>query len=388
MAGQSWHADPHASGARVHAVVVALHPEGMEAVLGVEGEERLSLTVNNAVLNPHSSKYHLANRGGTPRLLLVVGTHRDANTGQREPVQRIVAVGEDAAGGPSQGAADAAVERPSPVKQPEAPGPDLSGPAGDAVGEKAHVEAALARIMATASDPPPAAAKLGGEGQSQERHRQMEGTGIEEDDGVEIPGAREAQEVEGDETAVADRTGPETGEVETCRHWAKWWCMRVHTCRFPHPQPPVPQGVPQDWLLILGTIARVRALQLNRSDGHEQLLCDVVEAARTGGLPAVGYAVARAGRVVWAVALPCGIAALLTMFLVVPWRDMVSLQEASLGRVCRWHTDTPLAWTRKDGTLGTRLNPRLFPTRTFPMGTIPGGTIALGTPLEQVSQAR
>ena len=37
-------------------------------------------------------------------------------------------------------------------------------------------------------------------------------------------------------------------------------------------------------------------------------------------------------------ALPCGMAALLTPFPVVPWRDMVTIQEANLGWVCTWHT--------------------------------------------------
>ena len=40
----------------------------------------------------------------------------------------------------------------------------------------------------------------------------------------------------------------------------------------------------------------------------------------------------------WAVALPCGMAALLTPFPVVPWRDMATLQEAPVGWVCAWHT--------------------------------------------------
>ena len=37
-------------------------------------------------------------------------------------------------------------------------------------------------------------------------------------------------------------------------------------------------------------------------------------------------------------ALPCGVAALLTPSPVVPWRDMATLQDASLGCVCTWHT--------------------------------------------------
>ena len=40
--------------------------------------------------------------------------------------------------------------------------------------------------------------------------------------------------------------------------------MRADACRFTHPQPPVPQGVAQDLLLILRTIARVEALRLSR----------------------------------------------------------------------------------------------------------------------------
>ena len=43
-------------------------------------------------------------------------------------------------------------------------------------------------------------------------------------------------------------------------------------------------------------------------------------------------------RVLWAVALLCGVAALLTPFLMVVWCYMMSLQEATLGWVCTWHT--------------------------------------------------
>ena len=51
----------------------------------------------------------------------------------------------------------------------------------------------------------------------------------------------------------------------------------------------------------------------------------------------MGYAVESGGLTEWAVALPCGMAALLTPFLVVPWRDMVTVQGANLGWVCTWH---------------------------------------------------
>ena len=120
------------------------------------------------------------------------------------------------------------------------------------------------------------------------------------------------------------------------------WCMRADACWFAHPQLPVPRGIPQELLLILQAMARVKALSLDRSQGHGRghggLLQEVVVKAQGGGLPAVGYAVDSGGLTEWAVALPCGMAALLTPFPVVPWRDMVSVQEANLGWVCTWHT--------------------------------------------------
>ena len=77
-------------------------------------------------------------------------------------------------------------------------------------------------------------------------------------------------------------------------------------------------------------------MRLARSGDQAVLLRDVVEAAQSGGL----LAVVAAAKVVWAVALLCGVAALLTPFPVVPWRDLAPLQEASLGWVCSWHTHT------------------------------------------------
>ena len=70
-----------------HVVLVALHSEGMEAVFGEDGTNCLSLNVDIAVLAPTSSGYRLVNRGGDPRLLLVVGTRREADMGHREPEQ-------------------------------------------------------------------------------------------------------------------------------------------------------------------------------------------------------------------------------------------------------------------------------------------------------------
>ena len=152
---------------------------------------------------------------------------------------------------------------------------------------------------------------------------------MEQDEEPEIVGAKEAHEVGPQELGVADKAGPKTGEVETCRHWAKGWCMRADACRYAHPQAPVPQGVPQDLLLILQAMARVGALSLDRSQSlsrsHGTLLREVVAKAQGGGLPAVGYAVEGGCLTEWAVALPCGMAALLTPFPVVPWRDMVTV---------------------------------------------------------------
>ena len=123
-------------------------------------------------------------------------------------------------------------------------------------------------------------------------------------------GAKEAHEVGPQELGVADKAGPKTAEVETCRHWAKGWCMRADACRYAHPQPPVPQGVPLDLLLILQAMARVGALSLDRSQSlsrsHGTLLREVMAKAQGGGLPAVGYAVECGGLTEWAVALPCG----------------------------------------------------------------------------------
>ena len=127
--------------------------------------------------------------------------------------------------------------------------------------------------------------------------------------------------------------------------------MRADACRYAHPQPPVPQGVPQDLLLLLQAMARVGALSLSRAKSHGTPMREVVEKAQGGGLPAVGYAVMCEGWTKWAVAPPCGMAALLTPFPVVPLRDMVANQEANLGGVCTWHThpadQDPREWQAK-----------------------------------------
>ena len=217
---------------------------------------------------------------------------------------------------------------------------------------QAIVAAALARFTDAASPPPTTEAR---EEEDQRRRSEEAQSAVEQDEELEIVGAKEAREVGPPELGVADKAGPKTGEVETCRHWAKGWCMRAEACRFAHPQPPGPRGVPQELLLILQAMARVGALSLDRSQGHGRshgtLLQEVVVKAQGGGLPAVGYAVESGGPTKWAVAMPCGMAALLTPFPVVPRRDVVTVQEANLGWVCTWHTHPagmdPREWQAK-----------------------------------------
>ena len=166
-------------------------------MLGEDSGKRLLLTVDNAILAPTSSGYHLAKRGGDPRLLVVLGTRRGANAGHRGPTQRSVVLGEDGAErtswGPAREAARAAAQGPSSAGQQEVRGQDPSAPEGGGMLVEAHVEDALARIMAAAS--PPAAGQMEGEGEGQERRQRTGATG-EEDDGLQITGARRAHEVE------------------------------------------------------------------------------------------------------------------------------------------------------------------------------------------------
>ena len=224
--------------------------------------------------------------------------------------------------------------------------------AGEEVDVQALVAVALARFTAVAGPPPTTEAM---EEEDQHRRSDEAQDPMEQDEEPEFVGAKEAREAGPQELGVADKAGPKTGEVETCRRWAKGWCMRADACRYAHPQPPVPRGVPQDLLLILQAMARVGALSLDRSRSlsrsHGTLLREVVAKAQGGGLPALGYAVECGGLTEWAVALPCGMAALLTPFPVVPWRDMVAVQQANVGWVCTWHTHSagmdPREWQAK-----------------------------------------
>ena len=342
-----------------HALLVAVHPEGAEVVFDAD---RLLLTGDGAVLVPTTSSYRLESRGGDLKLLVVVGTRLDGSAASQGSEHAIPVGGDGDAGRGGDGVGQ---EQPTGEEQQQ----DQPEVAGEEVDVQAIVAAALARIT-DAAGPPPTTEALEEEDQrrgSEDARVAMEqdeepefkgeeaqGAG-EQDEELVIVGAKETREVSPREPGVADKAGPKTGEVETCRHWAKGWCMRADACRFAHPQLPVPRGLPQELLLILQAMARVGALSLDRSwdhgRGHGTLLQDAVVKAQGGGLPAVGYAVESGGLTEWAVALPCGMAALLTPFPVVPWRDMVTVQEANLGWVCTWHTHPagmdPREWQAK-----------------------------------------
>ena len=325
-----------------HALLVAVHREGAQVVF--DGD-RLLLTGDGAVLVPTSSSYRIESRGGDLKLLVVVGTRLDESAAPQGSEHAIPVGGDEEAG---RGGDEVGQEQPTGEEQQQ----DQPEVAGEEVDVQAMVPAALAKFT-DAARPPPTAEALEKEDQrrrseeaqvAMERDEEPEFKGEEaqsageEDEELVIVGAKEAREVGPRELGVADKAGPKTGAVETCRHWAKGWCMRADACRFAQPQPPVPRGVPQELLLIPQAMARVGALSLDRSQdhgrGHGTLLQELVVKAQGGGLPAVGYAVESGGLTEWAVALPCGMAALLTPFPVVPWRDVVAVQEANLGWVC------------------------------------------------------
>ena len=155
-------------------------------MFGENGTDRLLLAVDNAVLVPTSSSYRLESRGGDPRLLVVVGSRQDSGTGHREPEPRAVQVGEDEAEG--HGSDVAEDEWPAAEEQEQGPDPGPSE-AAEEVDVKAHVEEALARIMA-ATGPPPATEALEEEDQRRESSRARDA--MEEDEGLEIVGAKEA----------------------------------------------------------------------------------------------------------------------------------------------------------------------------------------------------
>ena len=258
-----------------HALPVAVHPEGAEVVFGAD---RLLLTGDGVVLVLTSSSYRLESRGGDLKLLVVVGTRLDESAAPQGS-EHAVPVGSDEEAG--RDGDEVGQEQPTGEEQQQGQ-PEV---AGEEVDVQAIVAAALTRFTAAAG-PPPTTEAL--EEEDQRRRSGEAQVAMERDEEPEFMGTREAQREVGPRgLGVVDKAGPKTGEVETCRHWAKGWCMRADACRFAHPQPPVPPGVPQELLLILQAMARVGALSLDRSQshgrGHGTLLRDVVVKAQGGG---------------------------------------------------------------------------------------------------------
>ena len=175
---------------------------------------------------------------------------------------------------------EAGEEKPAEEEQEQ----DQPEAAEQEVDMQAHVAAALTRIMAAAG-PLPATEAL----EEEDQRRVSDGAqdAMEQDEELEIVGVKEAHEVGPQEAGVADKAAPKTGEVETCRHWAKGWCMQADACRYAQPQPPVLHGLPQDLLLILQAMARVEDLSLSRSQSlsrsHGTLMREVVEKAQERG---------------------------------------------------------------------------------------------------------
>ena len=284
-----------------HALLVAMHPEGAEVMFGAD---RLLLAGDGVVLVPASSSYRLESRGGDLELLVVVGTRLGESAAPQGSEHAVQVGGDEGAGCDGDVVGQ---EQPTGEEQQQRQ-PEV---AGEEVDVQAIVAAALARFTAAAS-PPPTTEAL--EKEDQRRRREEAQVAMERDEEPKFIGAKEAREVGPRGLGVADKAVLKVREVETCRHWAKEWCMRADACRFAHPQPPVPRGVPQELLLILQAMALVGALSLDRSQdhgrGHGTLLREVVVKAQGGGLPAVGCAVESGGLTEWAVALalrPCSL---------------------------------------------------------------------------------
>ena len=98
-----------------HALLVAMHPEGVEVVFREHGTDRLLLATDSAVLVPTSSSYRLESCGGDPGLLVVVGMRLDSGGGYGGPEPHAVPVGGDEAAGHEADVAEE--ERPAEEEQ-------------------------------------------------------------------------------------------------------------------------------------------------------------------------------------------------------------------------------------------------------------------------------
>ena len=220
---QAGRAAPHPQALGSLALLVAVQPEGAEVVFGAD---RLLLTGDGVVLVPTSSSYRLESGGGDLKLLVVVGT-RLHESAAPEVSEHAVPVGSDDEAGRD---GDEVGQEQLPGEEQQQDQPEV---AGKEVDMQAIVAAALARFTDAASPPLTTEAV---EEEDQRRRSEEAQSARGQDEELEIVGANEAREVGPRELGVADKAGPKTREVETCRHWAKGWCMRADACRFAHPQ--------------------------------------------------------------------------------------------------------------------------------------------------------
>ena len=153
----------------------------------------------------------------------------------------------------------------------------------------------------------------------------VEGIGGEEDDGVEITGEGGTPEVRQGPTEVADRAPPKAREAETYPHRAKGCYMRADTCHFA----PLNTQCHGEYLRTCcwssgQSLVWVPSASATRT-ARRSCCATWWRRHKVKGYWGGGNVVAGAGRDVWAVALLCGMADWLTPFLVVQWRDMMSL---------------------------------------------------------------
>ena len=208
-----------------HALLVALHREGAEVVFDAD---RLLLTGDGAVLVPTTSSYRVESRGGDLKLLVVVGTRLDGSAAPQGSEHAIPWGGDKEAGRGGDGVGQ---EQPTGEGQQQ----DQPEVAGEEVDVQAIGAAALAKFT-DAAGPPLTTEALEEEDQRRRgeeaqvameqdeepefRGEEAQGAG-EQNEELVIVGAKEAREVGPRELGLADKAGPKTGEVETCRHWAK-----------------------------------------------------------------------------------------------------------------------------------------------------------------------
>ena len=218
-----------------HALQVAVHPEVAEVVFGAD---RLLLTGHGVVLLPSPSSYRLERRGGDLRLLVMVGMRLDESAAP-QGFEYAVPVGSDEEAG--RDGDEVGQEQPTGEEQQQGQ-PEV---AGEEVDVQAIVAAALARFTAAAS-PSPTTEAL--EEEDQRRRSEDAQVAMERYEEPEFMGSKKApREVGPRGLGVADKAGPKTGGVKTCRHWAKGWCMRADACQYAHLQLPVPREYPRNY---------------------------------------------------------------------------------------------------------------------------------------------